>query len=172
MAKRSFEADVFSLQSIRELQRQLEKYSESLEYKARLLAERLAEQGVEIARMQIVDLDAIFTSELLNSIRSEYVSSEKGGAIFSVIADSDHAIFVEVGTGTVGARSPYHGNLPVMYAQGKTIRQLADGRYGWFYPGDDGNIYFTEGMPSRPFMFNTSMKLQKIIIKTAREIFG
>lgn len=175
MAKKVFKADCLSVSSIRQLQKDLEKYRDSLEYKARLLAEKLAERGVEIARVQISSLDAVFTGELLSSIHSEYKSSQKGGAIFAVVADSDHAAFVEFGTGIIGQESPYPYKLPEgvswKYASGKTIRQLADGRYGWFYP-KDGQWYFTEGMPSRPFMYNTSMELMQEIVKVAKEVFG
>jgi len=171
MEKKTLHCDILSQSSIKQLQRGLEKYRDSLEYKARLLTETLAERGVEIARVQIADLDAIFTGELIQSIHSEYVTSQKGGAIFAVVADSEHAIYVEMGTGIVGAQHPYPGKLPTVYAQGKTIRQLADGRYGWFYQDKDGNWWFTEGMPSRPFMYNTTMELYQIVFKTAKEIF-
>lgn len=171
MAKRVFNVDCLSVSSIRQLQKDLEKYRDSLEYKAALLAEKLAERGVEIARVQVSSLDAVFTGELLSSIHSEYKGSQKGGAIFAVVADSDHAIYVEMGTGIIGAQNPYSGKLPAVYAQGKTIRQLADGRYGWFYP-KDGQWYFTEGMPSRPFMYQTSTELMQEVVKVAKEVFG
>lgn len=175
MAKRVFKADCLSVSSIRQLQKDLEKYRDSLEYKASLLAEKLAERGVEIARVQVSSLDAVFTGELLSSIHSEYKGSQKGGAIFAVVADSDHAAFVEFGTGIIGQESPYPYELPEgvswQYASGKTIRQLADGRYGWFYP-KDGQWYFTEGMPSRPFMYQTSMELMREVVKAAKEVFG
>lgn len=174
MAKKILKADL-SVSSIRKLQQDLEKYRDSIEYKTRLLAEKLAERGVEIARVHAASLDAIFTGELIGSIHSEYKGSQKGGAVFAVVADSDHAAFVEFGTGIVGQESPYPYELPEgvtwQYASGKTIRQLADGRYGWFYP-KDGQWYFTEGMSARPFMYETSLELQKIVVETAKEIFG
>lgn len=173
MAKKTLKADL-SISSIRQLQKELEKYHDSLTYKARLLAEKLSERGVEIARVQIADLDAIFTGELIQSLHSEYKGSTQYGAIFAVVTDSKHAAFVCFGTGIVGKESPYPYELPEGvtwdYASGKTIRQLADGRYGWFYPRD-GKWYFTEGMPSRPFLHNTAMELREIVEKTAKEIF-
>lgn len=173
MEKKVFKADL-SISSIQKLQEDLEKYRDSLTYKCRLLAEKLSERGVEIARVQIADLDAIFTGELIQRLHSEYKGSTEYGAIFVVIADSDHAAFVEFGTGTVGQQNPYPYELPEgvtwEYASGKTIRQLADGRYGWFYP-KDGQWYFTEGMPSRPFLFLTSLELQKEVVKIAKEVF-
>ena len=75
----------------------------------------------------------------------------------------------------MGNRSPYPGEWPDgvswEYASGKTIRQLADGRYGWFYEDDGGQWWFTEGMPSRPFMYYTSIQLRDIVVKTAKEVF-
>ena len=121
--------NLFDQKSIQAAVKALRDYENSLEYKCRLLAETLAEKGVEIARVQIADLDAIFTSELLQSIHSEYIGSVKGGGVWAVVAGTDHAAFVEFGTGVVGKQSPYKGNLPEgvdwQYASGKTIRQLA-----------------------------------------------
>ena len=168
--------NLFDTKSIQAAVKALKDYENSLEYKCRLLAEALAENGVEIARVQIADLDAVFTSELLQSIHSEYVGSVNGGGVWAVVAGTDHAAFVEFGTGVVGKQSPYKGNLPEgvdwQYASGKTIRQLADGRYGWFYPADDGKWYFTEGMPSRPFMYLTAIELRDIVSQTAKVVFG
>lgn len=170
MAKKRLKADL-SISGIRQLQKDIEKYQNSIDYKAKLLAENLADMGVEIARVKISSLDAIFTGELIQSVHTEYKSSIRGGAIFCVVADSDHAVFVEFGTGIVGAKHPYPGNLPMVYAQGKTIRQLADGRYGWFYKGDNGQWYFTEGMESRPFMYETSLELEKKVVSVAKRVF-
>ena len=164
-----------SKSSIENAIKQLRAYQNDLTYKCQLLAEKLSENGVEIARVQIADIDAIFTSELLSSIHAEYKGSTKGGSVWSVVAGTDHAMFVEFGTGIVGKQSPYPGEFPDgvswEYASGKTIRQLADGRYGWFYKDDDGQWWFTEGMPSRPFMYYTSIQLRDIVLKTAKEVF-
>lgn len=174
--EKTININLFDQKSIQAAVKALRDYENSLEYKCRLLAETLAEKGVEIARVQIADLDAIFTSELLQSIHAEYVGSVKGGGVWAVVAGTDHAAFVELGTGIVGKQSPYPYQLPEgvdwQYASGKTIRQLADGRYGWFYPADDGKWYFTEGMPSRPFMYMTAIELCDIVSQTAKVVFG
>jgi hypothetical protein len=177
MAKKRFKVNILSQSSIQQLQRELQKYSDGLEYKAKLLAETLAKRGVEVARVRVAELDAVFTGELIQSIHSEYVSSKNCGAIFAVVADSSHACFVEFGTGQNGIDKPYPYKLPDgvswEYAVGKTIRQNpTTGRYYWFYPGRDGEWHYTEGMPARPFMFETSLELQQIVVKTAKEIFG
>lgn len=165
-----------SKKSIQDAISQVKAYQNDLTYKCQLLTEKLAEKGVEIARLQLADLDAIFTTELISSVHAEYKGSVKGGGIWAVVAGTDHAMFVEFGTGIVGKRSPYPGKMPEgvdwQYASGQTIRQLADGRYGWFYQDDNGEWWFTEGMPSRPFMYYTSIQLRDIVVKTAKEVFS
>lgn len=175
MAKKTLKADL-SVSSIRQLQKDLIRYQEYLTNKAAQLAKRLSELGVDIAQVQIADLDAIFTGELIASIHSEYKDSTKYGAIFAVVADSSHAVFVEFGTGQRGEDKPYPYPLPEGvswdYNVGKTIRQNATtGRYFWFYPGQDGKWHYTEGMPSRPFMYLTSVELIREVPKIAKEIF-
>lgn len=176
MAKKVIKSNL-SLRGIRKMQEELEKYKDELTIKCRDFASRLSERGVEIARVQIADLDAIFTGELIASIHSEYKDSTKYGAIFAVVADSSHACFVEFGTGQRGEDKPYPYPLPEGvswdYNVGKTIRQNpVTGRYFWFYPGQDGKWHYTEGMPARPFMYMASMELIRGAPKIAKEIFG
>lgn len=171
MARNVYRVDILSESSIQNLINQLEEYKKSLINKCEILASRIAELGVEVAKASIVDLDAVFTGELYDSIYSNKISNDGNKVIFAVVADSDHAIYVEMGTGIVGAESPYPGNLPAVYAQGKTIRQLSDGRYGWFYQRD-GQWYFTEGMPSRPFIYFATMEMYNQVVQIAKEVFG
>lgn len=175
MAKTVINMNCLSQSSIQDAIKQLKNYQNSLTYKCQMVAEKLSEKGVEIARVQVAGLDAIFTSELISSIHAEYKGSQDSGGIWAVVAGTDHAMFVEFGTGIVGKQSPYPGGLPDgvtwNYASGKTIRQLADGRYGWFYQDDNGQWWFTEGMPSRPFMYYTSLELKKLVVKTVKEVF-
>lgn len=58
------------------------------------------------------------------------------------------------------------------YGSGSNIIQLANGQYGWFYKGDDGKVYWCEGMDSRPFMYLTGIELEKDVVKAALEVFG
>lgn len=173
--KRNYEF-TFSESSIRNIQKQLRHYKDNiLQQKIDLFTKTLAEKGVTIAQMELADFDAIFTGELIDSIHARYGESGKGYCIFYVATSDEAAFYVEFGTGIVGQRSPYPGKLPDgvswQYASGKTIHQLADGRYGWFYPLD-GKWYFTEGMPSRPYMLNTHIKLQQEVLDVAKEVFG
>lgn len=171
MAKRTFKTDL-SVKGIEKLKKELLNYKDNiLQHKVDLLAKTLADKGVDIAQANVARLDAIFTGELISSIHTKYGGGTKGTAIFYVVADSEHAIYVEMGSGLIGASKPYPGKLPAVYAQGKTIHHTKDGKYGWFYQDDNGNWYFTEGMPSRPFMYETSLELMNLVVETAKEVF-
>lgn len=175
MAKRVFKADL-SVNGIEQLKRELLNYkNNTLQNKVNLLVQRLATKGVTIAKANVTKLDAIFTGELINSIQSKYGGSANGTAIFYVVADSHHAAYVEFGTGQLGMEGSYPYPFPEgiewEYNTGKTIFEISPGEYGWFYPGNDGKWYFTQGMPSRPFMYETSMELMNLVVKTAKEVF-
>lgn len=185
--KKTISMNCLSQSSIQNAIKQLRDYQNSLAYKCQMVAQKLAEKGVEIARVQIADLDAIFNQDLIKSIHSEYDGSVKGGGVWEVVAGTDHAMFVEFGTGIVGQEHPYPGELPDGvtwdYASGKTIRQAMQditingdtfvkaGEYYWTYIGDDGKLHITKGMPSRPFMYYTSLQLMKLVEKTVKEVF-
>ena len=180
--------NLFDQKSIQAAVKAIRDYENSLTYKCRLLAEKLAKKGVEVARIEVTSLDAIFTGDLMRSIHAEYVGNIKGGGIWAVVADDESAVFVEFGTGQMGAENPYPYDLPEgvtwKYNSGKTIRQaLQDievhgniyvkaGEYYWSYIGDDGKLHITKGMPSRPFMYLTAIKLREIVLQTALEVFG
>lgn len=176
MAKRVFKTDL-SAKGIEQLKKDLLNYkNNTLQQKVDLLAKRLAEKGVDIAQVNVARLDAIFTGELISSIHTKYGGSAKGTAIFYVVADSHHAAYVEFGTGQLGMEGGYPYPFPEgvdwEYNTGKTIFEISPGQYGWFYPGDDGKWYFTQGMPSRPFMYEASIELMNLVVKTAWEVFG
>lgn len=176
MAKRVFKSNL-SVKGIEQLKKDLLNYkNNTLQKKVNLLAQRLAEKGVDIAKSNITTLDAIFTGELLNSIQVRKGGSVKGTAIFYVVADSRHAAYVEFGSGQLGLEGGYPYPFPEgvdwQYNTGKTIFEIAEGQYGWFYPSDDGNWYFTQGMPSRPFMYETNLELMQLVVKTAKEVFA
>lgn len=174
--KRVFKTDL-SRSGIADLRKQLVDYKNNvLQQKVDLLAKRLAEKGVAIAQTNIVTYDAIFTGELISSIETRYGGSTKGTAVFYIVADSRHAVFVEFGTGQLGLEGSYPYPFPEgvewNYNTGKTIFEIENGQYGWFYPAEDGTWRFTQGMPSRPFMYETAVQLMTEIVKTAKEVFG
>jgi len=154
--------------------KQLEEYKKTLPSKIEKLVKRLVDSGVDIAKAQIRLLDAVDTAELVNSIDGMmYVKGNKG----VVFTDCPYAAFVEFGTGVVGKNNP-HPTLPWAY----DINNHGEG--GWFYPTDESDpnphkhLYngqwwgWTKGMPSRPFMYNTSVELRNKLEAIAKEVFA
>ena len=101
-----------SVSSLQNAIKELRAYQARLDHKCAIIAERLADDGVEVARVQLANLDAIFKGELIESIQSECITDTKGSHIWAVVAGTDHAAFVEFGTGVIGQKKPYKGELP------------------------------------------------------------
>ena len=152
---------------------QLRNYRDALKGKMAEIIKELCSQGAIICRSEIISLGAVFTGELANSIVSYYDEATKTGLI---VCEADYGIFVEFGTGVIGQENPYIGtamaDVGYRYGGGTTYVQLKDGRVGWYFPADDGTWKFTEGQPSRPFMYNTAQILKNQVIPIARSVMS
>lgn len=152
---------------------QLREYQTTLRTRMNEIISQLVAEGEIVARAEIVEMDAVFTGALANSINSFYDEETRTGF---VRCDADYGMFVEFGTGIVGATSPYSGtamaSIGYKYGGGTTYVQTEDGRVGWYFPGNNGKWYFTEGQPSHPFMWETAQILKRQVIPIARRVFG
>ena len=160
--------------SIKNAVKELKQYKKDVEAKTRLLVQRLTDEGAELVRVKIVNMGAYYSGELLSGVDGYYSPSLNAGF---VRVTSDHAAFVEFGTGVVGQNNPhkngeYLSKASWSYASGTKIFTTKDGRVGWIYPTDDGGFRFTEGMKSRPFMYETALELQNNFQRIAKEVFG
>ena len=152
----------------------LNNYKKRIQRNTSLLVQKLTDYGAEIARIKIVNMGAIYSGELLSGVSGYYSPTLNAG--FVRVA-SDHVAFVEFGTGVVGQNSPHKNGEYLSlaawnYATGAKIFTTKDGRVGWIYPTDDGGFRFTEGMPSRPFMYETALELQSKFEQLAKEVFS
>lgn len=158
-------------QSISRAIREVELYEKDLKRKIGLLVERLVNDGVEIAKMHVSSLDAVYTGELLNSIDG-YFDASKG--IGYVRAGSPYAIFVEFGTGVVGEGTS--GEAGAIDAHGAMYWEYdinGHGLDGWTYFNEkDGQFYHTLGQPARPFMSMTTRLLDSEVERVVTEVFG
>lgn len=173
----------FDIESIDDAIQKLDVYGKRLDAKMDIFLQRLAEAGVTIAKSKVLMMDAVFTTELLNSIHLE----QRGTAYF-IVSDSKHTAFVEFGTGDFGEMNPppylprkvhwdYNVGEHVKYADEDL--QWGDwlipaGSYYWWYVGKDGRWHLSRGMRSRPFMYETLMQLSRrnVIAKVAKEVFN
>ena len=160
--------------SIGKALRKVRAYRKRVETNTRLLVQRLTDYGAEIVRIKIVEMGAYYSGELLSGVDGYYSPSLNAGF---VKVTSDHVAFVEFGTGVKGQNSPhkngeYLSKASWAYASGAKIFTTQDGRVGWIYPTDDGGFRFTEGMQSRPFMYETALELQRKFPQLAKEVFS
>lgn len=152
----------------------LKDYQTRIREKTMRLVQTLTDYGAEIVRVKIVNMGAYYSGELYSGI-SGYFSPTLNAGFVKVT--SDHAAFVEFGTGVVGQNSPhkngeYLSKAAWNYASGSKIFTTRAGRVGWIYPTNDGEFRFTEGMKSRPFMYETALELQNNLRRITLEVFS
>lgn len=152
-----------SLGNIDRAIKQIEEYEKKLQQNIKDFLSKLLESGVDIARVKIVELGAIDSGELQNSLAFTLYKEGNKGILFT---DCQHACYVEFGTGIKGSISP-HPTLPWEYDVN------GHGEDGWYYyDAEQGRIRFTKGMPSRPFMYETAKELEKKAVEIAKEVFS
>ena len=171
-----FELTPSSINSaIRELKRFQEMFVQSMSE----LIQRLAEEGAQVARIQVASMDAVDTGQLEGSIYGYYDPQSRIGY---VIAGAAHAFYVEYGTGSVGMANPHPEASAAgwQYMIGEHIK-LGPGGMGWWYDkstdGDDtfegdGQYHWTLGQPARPFMFNTLQWLEEAAAAIAETVWS
>ena len=147
--------NIMSNKSIQNAVKEVENYAYSLTDKCNEFAKKLAQIGVQTAKMKVAQYDAVYTGELLSSINYEQGAVIKKGATWIVYTGCPWAKFVEFGTGIVGWEYDVNEH----------------GESGWWYYRD-GKRHWTKGMPSRPFMYETSIELAEKIAEVAKEVFG
>ena len=146
---------------------QLQMYREDLERRVKLLVKSLTERGAEITRVNIFEMDAVDTRELLKSV-SEYYGVVNGKQVGFIRVNAEYGALVEFGTGIVGKQNSHDlaGNVSYKY----DVNNHGDA--GWWWPDDYGGIHWTKGMPSRPFMYEAAQALRDEFPAIVKEVFG
>ena len=166
MAKYTFKSDM-SIRGLKNLKKQLLDYKADFNTKVNLFTERLALEGVILAKTKIAEKDAVFTGELYDSMNLRKGDAIYNGSQWIIYTDCPWALYVEFGTGIVGAQNPHP--LPGVANWKYDINE--HGESGWFY-FRDGEWHWTKGMPSRPFMYETALELPEKVNRIAKEVFG
>lgn len=158
-----------SAKDFRGLGRKVRLYNNRIQENCEEFAYRLAEEGIAIARIKISGKDAVYTGELLNSLQLEQGDIIYNGATYVIYTDCPWAAYVEFGTGVVGEKSPH----PNKSMAGWKYDVNSHGEAGWHY-FKDGEWHWTNGMISRPFMYETGQQLRNmgVISRIAKEVFG
>ena len=154
----------FTLDDIDRAIKEVAQFKREFLEKCNRLIEALTDSGVEIAKIKVAELDAVYTGELMNSIEGYYSPTYNVGIIK---AGAYYAAYVEFGTGVVGSQSS-HPN-----PQGWQYDVNNHGDEGWVYYDDEsGKFRWTKGFKSRPFMYNTARQLEKDCKRIVQEVFG
>ena len=161
-----------STDSISKAIKELKAYKAEINKKSELLVQTLTDLGVNIARAKVLEMNINDTGNLMSTIGGYYSPNLNAGF---VTVSCEYAIFIEFGTGIVGKQNPYPGDAMAKtgykYGGGSHYVVTKDGRIGWFYPADDGTWRFTEGLPSRPFMYETALELENKFSNIVRSVF-
>lgn len=147
--------------------REVEQYKQEIINKTKILAQRLADEGVTLAKVKIMEYPAVYTGELLNSIMDEPGALISNGSQWIIYTGCPWAKFVEFGTGIVGSENPHPDTNIANWKY--DVNEHGDA--GWHYY-KDGEWHWTKGMPSRPFMYETARDLANTIPKIASQVFG
>lgn len=177
MAKKTLKADL-SISSIRNLQRELEKYRDSLTYKAGLLAEKLSEIGIKVAEAKIGEspLGKYIT------IKTD-ITEEKAGCKAILIATGktfEHEgyapfntlLAIEFGAGIHYNKTPNPNADKFGLGVGTFPGQVHAFEDYWFYWSDKEQKWLpTHGVRATWPMYSAGLEIQNNIVKIAREVF-
>ena len=162
---------------IKRLQKVRDELEENLDFFMRYIAVEAEDYCRKACPEGIIDHEG---KHLKDTIRADYNPATK---LIRITAGSYWALYVEYGTGIVGAGSPHpapevdwtYGTreggwwyrvTEEVYAQMKELGMTVgeNKTEGLFYA-------HTKGMPSRPFMYETKVFIQDLIRKEAKEFF-
>lgn len=148
--------------------REIQKFQTDLKDALGKLCNKLLDEGVDMAKIEVAALGAFDSGALEASIGRGAFDPASGTGI--VYAGAYYAFFVEYGTGVVGAENPHPGlqagigDPPLVMGSNGNIYTGYDsqghGDAGWVYRNDRGEWHWTKGYRSRPFMYNTLMYLR------------
>ena len=180
MAKKILKSDL-SISGIKALQKELEKYKDSLTFKCRLLAEKLAESGIPVINENMakaaftVDEKGIqsgadpqhYTHVKLNSF-GDYARAD-------LIVEGKELLFIEFGAGVyyngAAGTSPHpkgeeFGYVIGSYGKGHGVQKV------WGYYADSGELILTHGVEATMPVYKASLEIAQNVVKIAKQVFG
>lgn len=147
-----------SADSLGRLERELLAYADRVEGACPAIAEALGQVAAETARAAC----PVRGGSLAGSIG---VTSDGAGSA-EVTASSEHAAFVEFGTG-IGSPSGHPKDAEAMGAVGYAVNASGKGEPGWAYPSEDG-WKWTHGQSGKGFMAAGAEEARSRVAEVAR----
>lgn len=123
-----------------------------------VLFKSLQKQG-ELVKGDAKDLCPVDTGDLIQSIKRS-TKRYKGKIVSKIYTNSDHAAYVEFGTGQVGQNTPvankYPGNLA--YKQDKWLANIPD-----------VGLRYVAGQPAQPYLYPALKNNKERIVENIKE---
>ena len=180
MAKKTLKADL-SISSIRNLQKELEKYRDSLTYKCELFVKRLAEAGIPVIDENMakaaftVDEKGIQSGADPHHYTHVKINTFGDYARADLIVNGAELLFIEFGAGVYyngsAGSSPHpkggeSGYVIGSYGKGHGVQKV------WGYYDDAGELILTHGVEATMPMYKASLEIAENVVKIAKEVFG
>lgn len=148
--------DVLDVESILDAKNKIKALNGSMESILDTICSVASDEAVKIAKSHVDDMtnEEYRTGNLMDSIRSEKVSSSDKSVTYTVFTDVDYAQYVEFGTGLRGASSPH----AMTVKNNKLSKYNQAGKKSWKYYkiiNGEKRWYTTSGQPAKPFIYNT-----------------
>ena len=121
-----------------------------------VLYESMQKQG-ELVKGDAKDLCPVDTGDLRSSIKRE-TKRYKGKIVARIHTNSDHAAYVEFGTGKVGERTNKNTKVNVSYKQDKWLANIPDVGPRWI-----------EGQSAQPYLYPALKNNEERIIENIKE---
>lgn len=179
MAKKTLTANIFSISSIKQLQKELEKYNDELVIKCRLLAEKLAEIGIKVAEAKINE------SPLGKYVTIKTDITEKRAGCKAILiaagetfehegyAPFNSLLAIEFGAG-IRYNSEENPKAPDLgFGVGTFPDQThAFDKNGWWFWSEEKQAWIhSYGVKATMPMYQASMEIQQNIVEVAKEVF-
>lgn len=154
-----------SVDGIDLLQKELKKYQDWQQRKAKELAERLAMLGASTASIR-------FSRAVYTGVKDANVSVVAAPNGYTVKADGESVLFIEFGSGvTYGSGHPEAGQYgmgPGTYPDGKGHW---DDPKGWYLPKEKGGMHTYGNPPAMP-MYEARKAIEQELPRIVREVFS
>lgn len=137
--------------------------SNNLQGNVEKFVEKMVEKGVDIAKSYC----PVESGDLKGSIKGK-VEKDTSKIVGKISVGTDHAAFVEFGTGVVG-QGTYPNVAQTVYAYDVN----GHGEEGWNYFDETRQQYFhTKGHVANPFMYKTARDLRGYANDIAQEVLN
>lgn len=179
MSKKRFRVNILSPDSIKQLQDDLLSYEKELSNKCRLLAEKLAEDGINVAKAKINE------SALGHYITLQTdISAEKMGTRAIILAtgevkksdeyaDFNILLAVEFGAGVYYNSTPNPNAGELGLGVGTFPGQIHAFENGWYYWDEEAQEWkYTHGIKATMPMYEAFKEIYEKIVKRAKEVFA